>query len=115
VRNAIAGSIESIPRVYAMRLRLALDFPNKHRDFEAMIDEPAEPFDIGYAVISSNPDIRDNIANERVTSSTARYPMEHWPFTSHLLPSWVPPNANRRREGRLRGACAETIQVVVSL
>jgi hypothetical protein len=49
VRDAIAGRNDSIPRVYAMGLLLASDFPNKHRDFEAVLENPAEPSEMRYA------------------------------------------------------------------
>jgi HEAT repeat protein len=43
LRNVVAGKDRSFSRAQAMMLLLASDFPNKHRDFEAVLGNEEEP------------------------------------------------------------------------
>ncbi len=46
VRAVVAGREADIPRGMAMALLLASDFPNKHRDFQEVLEKPADRRDI---------------------------------------------------------------------
>ena len=48
VRNVVAGRDQSYPRSQAMALLRASDFPNKHRDFEAVLQNEDESSRIRY-------------------------------------------------------------------
>ena len=48
LRDVVMGKDKTFPRVHAMNLWFDSDFPNKHRDLEAILDNAAEPPRIRY-------------------------------------------------------------------
>jgi hypothetical protein len=48
LRDAVAGNNTSIPRDQAISLLVSSDFPNKEREFEALLENQAESSTIRY-------------------------------------------------------------------
>lgn len=53
LRDVVAGRDSSMPRVQAIALLLASDFPNKHRDLEAVLENEKEAPEIRYVAATS--------------------------------------------------------------
>ena len=70
LRDAVAGNNTSIPRDQAISLLVSSDFPNKEREFEALLENQAESSTIRYLAAISLGKINTPEAREILMRNT---------------------------------------------